>query len=99
MYVVTVLFTIDPSHRSSFEILTLKNASLSLKEKGCSRFDVCFSEDGNQCFLYELYKDRAAFDEHLATAHFKEFNELTQSLVIAKRVEIYSLLSNSKVMT
>lgn len=92
MYVVTVLFTIDPSHRSGFEILILKNASLSLK-------DVCFSENGNQCFLYELYKDRAAFDEHLATAHFKEFNKLTQSLVIAKRVEIYPLLSNSKVMT
>ncbi|MCI0628861.1 MAG: antibiotic biosynthesis monooxygenase [Acidobacteria bacterium] len=97
MYVVTVLLTIHPSDRGTFETLILKNATLSLKETGCTCFDVCFSEDGNQCFLYELYKDRAAFDDHLATAHFKEFNELTQSLVITKRVEIYSLLSNPNV--
>jgi (4S)-4-hydroxy-5-phosphonooxypentane-2,3-dione isomerase len=94
MYVVTVLFTIDPADRQKFEPLILKNAALSLKEEGCSRFDVCFSADGSRCFLYELYRDRASFDLHLATPHFNEFNESSRPLLTGKSAEHYSLISN-----
>jgi quinol monooxygenase YgiN len=32
-------------------------------------------------FLYEVYKDRAAFEAHLKTAHFLEFAEKTRPMI------------------
>ena len=36
-------------------------------------------------FLYEVYDDRAAFDAHLATSHFLEFNVLTAPWLADKK--------------
>lgn len=91
MYVVAVLFEIDPAHAIAYRAAILANAAQSLKEEGCRRFDVCFSEDGRRCFLYDLYTDRAAFDFHLATPHFAAFDRLSKPMVSSKRVETYLL--------
>ena len=44
-------------------------------------------------FLYEQYTDEAAFDVHLASAHFTDFNERSASWVKEKRVDRYSLVA------
>lgn len=93
MWVVTVRFQIEARKRTEFEPLVLKNAAESLKEAGCVRFDVCFSEGSGECFLYEIYKDRMAFDAHLATPHFQEFTQSTQAVVLGKTVACYLLVS------
>ena len=35
-----------------------------------------------------VYDDKAAFDAHLATAHFKEFNDKTAPWIAEKKVRI-----------
>ena len=95
MYVVTVLFEIIPEHAAGFREAIFKNAAASLRDEvGCHRFDVCFSEDGGRCFLYELYVNRAAFEEHTQTAHFKEFNRSTEGIVASKKLETFVLYDN-----
>ncbi|MBB6428312.1 putative quinol monooxygenase [Algisphaera agarilytica] len=91
MYVVTVLFEVAPEHVDSFRPEMLKQAENSLKlEPGCHQFDVCFdAEDPGKCFLYEKYTDRAAFDVHLASDHFKTFSETVADWVTGKTVHVW----------
>ncbi len=89
MYAVAVLFEIVDGHAPDFRDAILRNAAASRSEPGCRQFDVCFSEDGLACFLYELYNDRAAFDAHLATAHFLEFRQTTEPWTLNFRLETY----------
>jgi quinol monooxygenase YgiN len=38
----------------------------------------------NAVFLYERYADRAAFDAHLASTHFRAFDAAVRGMVAAK---------------
>ena len=87
--VVLVEFDLHPGKEPEFRRLVLENAAASLRdEPGCSRFDVLTPEGGpgERIVLYEIYDDAAAFDAHLATAHFAAFNEATAPLVASKTV-------------
>lgn len=95
MFVVTVLFQILPQHIAEFRPLILKNAAASLElETGCRRFDVSFSEDKRCCLLYELYTDRAAFDAHIRTPHFQEFDSQSAPIIESKILDTFILESN-----
>ena len=96
MYVIAVDFTIHEQHVAGFMPLMLENARLSREtEPGCRHFDVCRDPlQAGQIFLYEIYDDRAAFDAHLATAHFKSFDAATKMMVAAKVLYAYELVSD-----
>ncbi|HZZ60089.1 MAG TPA: putative quinol monooxygenase [Roseiarcus sp.] len=86
--VVLVEFLVKPSFIERFRDLISVNAETSLeREKGCKRFDVLFDPSEPRRFvLYEIYDDEAAFDEHLASAHYQSFaaaieNEIEQRSV------------------
>ncbi|HEV2124920.1 MAG TPA: putative quinol monooxygenase, partial [Chloroflexota bacterium] len=55
----------------------LDNARHSVEdEPGCFRFDVIQDEsDPNTLILYEIYRDKAAFDDHLTTPHFHRWRD------------------------
>ena len=91
MYVITVLFTLQPAHQAAFLQAITSNAKKSLAdEPGCRQFDVCKSgSDPSQIFLYEVYDSKAAFDAHLASAHFQALNALTAPWVTAKVVTAF----------
>ncbi len=90
MFVVTVLFTIKPDALAQFMPLMQKQAENSLtKEPDCHTFDVCHSPDGPRVFLHEVYNDKAAFDLHLASAHFKTFDTATAPMITDKQVQIF----------
>ncbi len=93
MFVVTVEFELVPGRRAEFLPLMIENAEASkAHEPGCRHFDVCIDpESPDLVFLYELYTDRAAFDAHLATDHFKRFDEVTRCLVTHKTVRFWRL--------
>ncbi len=93
MYVITVDFTIFTEHLATFMSLMLENARISREtEPGCRRFDVCRDPARPEhVFLYELYDDHAAFDAHLAAAHFKEFDGAVKVMVASKAVHAYEL--------
>jgi quinol monooxygenase YgiN len=88
MYAVTVHLEIKPDRMDSFLPLMMENARRSREtETGCQQFDVC--RDGDTVFLYEIYDDRAAFDEHLASAHFRAFDAAVAPMVAEKVVTLY----------
>ena len=94
MYVVTVVFQIRPDAVAAFLPLMLENARASFaQEPGCLRFDVCQDDaEHGRIFLYEIYSDRAAFEAHLGSGHFRAFSAASAPLVADKRVETWSLL-------
>ncbi len=88
MFAVTVTFHIHPGQMAAFWPLMVENARRSKEdEPGCHQFDVC--RDGDEIFLYEVYDDRAAFDAHLATAHFQGFDAASAEMIASKSVKVF----------
>lgn len=94
-FAVVVTFNIKPDALAAFMPLMLENARTSLRsETGCHQFDVATDpERPNEVFLYEIYADPAAFDAHLASAHFRAFDAETAGMIDAKDVRIYKSVS------
>jgi len=89
MFAVTVTLTIDPERMAQFLPLMTTNAHTSrTTEPGCQQFDIC--REGNKVFLYELYDDRAAFDAHLASDHFKSFDAATADMLLDKQIKLFA---------
>ena len=88
MHVIVVDFKSKPARLAEFMPLMLENASTSRDtEPGCRVFDVCVDpKKETSVFLYEVYDDRAAFDAHLASAHFKRFDAAVAPMLVAKNV-------------
>lgn len=84
---MTVEFTIEPGFVEPFMGRLHVQASESLREAGCSQFDVCVDPSAaHRVFLYEVYSDRDAFAAHLESPHFKDFDAVTHPWVKDKRV-------------
>ena len=93
MFVVTVLFEIDPAEAAAFLPRVARQARESLdREPGCRRFDVCLDpERPEHVFLYEMYDDSAAFDAHRASEHLADFSRAIEPMVRAKTVRTWTL--------
>ena len=92
MYAVCVTFQLKPDRMEDFIPLMLENARISRKaEPGCHQFDVAADPDKpGAIFLYEIYSDRAAFEVHLASDHFKAFDAATRDMIADKAVTTWS---------
>jgi autoinducer 2-degrading protein len=99
-FAITVGFDLVEGAFAEFHRLVAENAALSVAlEPDCLRFDVLTPADATsstKVFLYEIYRDRAAFDRHLASDHFRSFDERSRGLVTAKTVLAYSVQENAK---
>jgi len=91
MFVVTVNFAVKPALMAAFLPKMKENAATSLRdEAGCHQFDVCTDPARpDEVFLYEVYTDAAAFDAHLATAHFRSFDAAVRDMIATKVVVTY----------
>ena len=89
MFVVTVNFSVKRDQIDQFKPLMLENARLSLElEPGCKQFDVCFDpREPWECFLYEVYDDKPAFETHLQMPHFKLFDTKVTEILDNKIVK------------
>jgi quinol monooxygenase YgiN len=87
-FVIVVDFRLKPGSKAAFRRLIDDNARASCRdEPGCRRFDVLEpAGEADRIVLYEIYDDRAAFDAHIKTRHFAQFNETSAALVSAKVV-------------
>lgn len=63
---IVVEFDIKPEHRQAFEEIIRYHAKRTLEtEEGCVQFDVLIPQnDDNKVFLFECYRDAAAFETH-----------------------------------
>ena len=91
MYVVIVDFVIKPEHATAFAQAISENARTSREqEPDCHQFDVCVSpDDPTRFFLYEIYTDRAGFEAHLASAHYKRFDQLVGPWTADKKARFF----------
>ena len=80
MYIVIAPFQIKDCHRENFIEEMIEDARGSLEnEPGCVRFDIIQDpEDPNRIWLYEIYRDKQAFQEHIETPHFKKWRDAVQ---------------------
>lgn len=94
MFVVAVEFETYEWCTAEFKQALLKQAQASLlKEADCHRFDVSTNPDvPEEFFLYEVYTTASAFEDHLKTSYFREFDSKTESWVKLKKIKTYELL-------
>lgn len=97
-YAILVRFELKPGAFARFMELIAANAAASVRdEPGCFRFDVLtVGESSGQVTLYEIYSDRAAFDEHCRTPHFLSFRDAVAGLVDGQRVDEFQVAENAK---
>lgn len=99
-YAITVSFELEAGGFAEFHRLVSENAAQSvLLEPGCIRFDVLTPLETSvpsEVLLYEIYTDRVAFGVHLASRHFKIFDEDSRRLVRKKTVVEFSVSQNAK---
>jgi (4S)-4-hydroxy-5-phosphonooxypentane-2,3-dione isomerase len=93
-FVVTVDFQLKPGVRAAFRTLVDANARASCAtEAACRRFDVIEPEDRpDTVLLYEVYDDRAGFDLHLASDHYRAFAAASEALCAAKTITTGTLV-------
>ena len=91
MVSASVNFEIKPDRIADFRKAMLVQARNSLdKESGCRQFDVCFDpKDDKNVFLYEVYDDKAAWDAHLASDHFKSFFATVSDWLASKEIRTW----------
>ena len=91
MHVIAVEFTLKVADQERFLERMKQQARDSLdREPRCRQFDVCLDpEDPCRVFLYELYDDEGAFQAHLESDHFKDFEQTTAGWVTDKQVRAW----------
>ena len=75
MFAIFVTINIKPGYADAFREASVGDANGSIRdEPGCFRFDMLQDgENPNRFYLYEVYKDPAAFQAHLAAPHFEKW--------------------------
>lgn len=96
MFVVTVEFRVERGRGSTFLTAVREQAQTSRElEPDCRQFDVCVDPaDPQRVLLYEVYASEAAFQAHLASPHFRSFDETVRPWTRAKTVCTWLLLQH-----
>ena len=86
MIIVHVQVHVKSDRVRDFAEATRKNASNSVKEPGCARFDVVQdSEDATRFVLVEVYRDAAAVASHKETAHYQTWRDAVADMMAEPR--------------
>jgi (4S)-4-hydroxy-5-phosphonooxypentane-2,3-dione isomerase len=77
MHVLVVTIDIKPGKTAEFLEAMLADARGSVaNEPGCIRFDIIQDEQNpNRIYLYEVYRDKPAFEAHMKAPHFLTWQE------------------------
>jgi len=93
MFVVTVVFDVEPGEGAAFLARVQQQARDSLeKEPDCHRFDVSVcTKMAERVLLYEIYENADAFTAHLDSDHFKAFDRDVAPIIRSKDVQSWAL--------
>jgi quinol monooxygenase YgiN len=71
------------------------HAAASRQEPGCLRFDIAVPDKSeNRLLLFELYKDRAAFDFHASTDRIKAHRDTTAPWTAERKVSVCEMIDS-----
>lgn len=100
LFALTVEFEVAESDMKGFLALLRENAARSVEaEPGCLRFDILVPDDpraSRTVLLYEIYTERAAFDDHLSSEHYRTFDAETRAMVRRKSAVTFRLREHAK---
>lgn len=97
MFVVSVEFVVAPQATETFRERVLRQARDSVTlEPECHLFEVSQDPERPERFLlYERYTDAQAFEEHLASDHFKSFRADVEDILVSRTLTKWDCLSVS----
>lgn len=83
-------FEVKAEYRDAFQALMRTHAKAALDhETGCLQFDVTVPrDDPGRVFLYEIYKDEKALDEHMNSPGLADTRNSYAHMIATKRVTI-----------
>ena len=84
MYSLFIKTRVKPGCAEDFLNAIKVNAAASVAtEPGCLVFDVSQDRvDPEVIYLYEIYRDDAAYEAHIHTAHFRDSRPLVEPLIV-----------------
>lgn len=84
MYSLFIKTRVKPGSADAFLSAITANAAASVAtEPGCLVFDVSQDRlDPDVIYLYEIYRDDAAYEAHTQTAHFRDSRPLVEPLIV-----------------
>jgi autoinducer 2-degrading protein len=89
MFVVCVTVRVVPELSDAFISATRSNAEATRREPKNLRFDVLRAVDEpSRFFLYEVYRDEAAFREHQATTHYLAWKGAVAPMMAEPRASV-----------
>lgn len=96
MLIVTVNFKAKADKIEEFHEAILDQAQSSRRdEPGCLRFDVAVQpEDPSRFFVYEIYDNEAAFEEHKNSAHSARTRVAVANLLEERELTVWQLLDS-----
>ncbi len=76
MLMVLTIARVKPDNRAEYVEASRAYALASASEAGCRRFEIIADVgDPSWICLVESYSDQAAYDEHLASDHFRHWRD------------------------
>lgn len=82
MLIMLVFVNVLAEHVEPFIVATLEMAHISLRERGCRRFEVIRDETmPAQFILYKVFNSRADVELHLQTEHYTNWQNATAALL------------------
>jgi autoinducer 2-degrading protein len=86
MVIIHVHIHVKPESVEAFKQATLENARNSVKEPGCTRFEVMQQvDDATRFVLVEAYRTPEAHAAHRETAHYPKWRDTVQSMMAEPR--------------
>ncbi len=82
MYIVNVHLVCYDGWAETFEERLKEHASNSLTQDGCEQFSVSRDHDNPNSFrIWEVYRDEAAFQEHVGAEFMAEWRAASKDLI------------------
>ncbi|WP_025770015.1 putative quinol monooxygenase [Thioalkalivibrio sp. HK1] len=87
---LVVKFEIKAGCKERFIDIIEEHAKSTLaSEPGCLRFEICnISKDDDRVFLFEMYRDAKAFEEHKASTILARTRKRYADLITAREIHI-----------
>ncbi len=86
MHILLVQVHVKPGRLDDFQRATIENASHSLQEPGCVRFDLIQQTgDPARFVLVEVYRDAQGHAAHRETAHYLAWAALVEDMLAEPR--------------
>jgi autoinducer 2-degrading protein len=86
MHILLVRVHVKPDRLDDFQRATIENASHSLQEPGCVRFDVIQqADDAARFVLVEVYRDALGHAAHRETPHYLAWSERVADMLAEPR--------------